>query len=50
LAFEWDYYAIADLGLFAEGGFQVVGVDVQAGGGDDYVFFAAAKAEVTGGV
>ena len=36
--------------MFAEGGFEVFGIDVEAGTGDDYVFFAAEETEIAGGV
>ena len=45
-AIDRDYYGVADGALFFQSGFKVFGMDVEAGGGDDNIFFAAAKFEV----
>src|SRR5713101_6807346 len=49
-AFEWNDHAIHYAGLFANGSFEVLGIDVETGRCDDHVFFAPAESQVALGV
>jgi len=42
-AFERNHDAIPHTGLFAESGFEVLGINVKSGGRDDHVLFAPRK-------
>src|SRR5437868_4416431 len=46
VAIEGNDYRIADAALFFQGGFEVFGIDIQAGGRDDDIFFATAEFQV----
>ncbi len=48
--FDRDYGTGCDFGLGFEGGFEVFGVEIDAGGGDDGLAFAAEEAKFSGGL